>query len=67
MVVFTSSRESRDVNRAFDLGASSYVVKPSGFESLLETVRQVWTYWLITNVPPDARVPAAHAPEKVER
>src|SRR6266487_2461384 len=32
VVVFTSSSQPEDVNRAFELGANSYLVKPAGFD-----------------------------------
>ena len=37
----TSSRESVDVNRAYDLGVNSYLTKPVGFEALIEMVKNV--------------------------
>ena len=51
--VLTSSRESADVNRAYDEGANSYLVKPVSFENLVETVRALDVYWLILNEPPE--------------
>ncbi len=36
VVVLTSSRESPDVNRAYELGVSSYLVKPVDMASLVE-------------------------------
>ena len=53
VVVLTSSRESVDVNRAYDLGANSYLTKPVGFDALLEMVRSVNLYWLILNEQPE--------------
>jgi CheY-like chemotaxis protein len=53
VVVLTSSKEARDVNRAYDLGANSYLVKPVGFDSLLELVKSLEVYWLILNQKPD--------------
>jgi CheY-like chemotaxis protein len=53
VVVLTSSRESVDVNRAYDLGVNSYLTKPVGFEALLEMVKRVNLYWLILNEPPE--------------
>ena len=34
VVIFTSSELPEDVNRAFDLGANSYLVKPHDFRTL---------------------------------
>ncbi|RMF85886.1 MAG: response regulator [Nitrospinota bacterium] len=53
VVVLTSSSESIDVNRAYDLGANSYLVKPVRFEDLLQMVRSLHFYWLILNTPPE--------------
>ncbi len=52
VVVLTSSRENADVNRAYDLGANSYLVKPVAFNNLLEMVRSLNEYWLILNEKP---------------
>jgi CheY-like chemotaxis protein len=53
VVVLTSSNQSPDINRAYDLGANSYLVKPAGFDSLLELVKSLDVYWLILNEKPD--------------
>jgi CheY-like chemotaxis protein len=39
VVVLTSSNHEADVKRAYDLGARSYLVKPVGFEALVELVK----------------------------
>ena len=39
VVVLTSSNHDADIKRAYDLGAKSYLVKPVGFEALVELVR----------------------------
>ena len=44
-VVLSSSRQMTDINRAYDLGANSYVIKPSsgkGYEEIAEKVRSYW-------------------------
>lgn len=56
VVVLTSSRESSDINRAYDLGANSYLVKPVGFDSLLELVKSLEVYWMMLNQNPDVLV-----------
>lgn len=56
VVVLTSSKEVADVNRAYDLGANSYLVKPVSFSSLLELVKSLEVYWLILNQKPDIPV-----------
>jgi CheY-like chemotaxis protein len=52
VVVLTGSRETPDVNRALDLGANSYLVKPVRFEALEEMVRTLRLYWLTFNERP---------------
>lgn len=49
VVVLTSSRQSADVGRAYDLGANSYLVKPVGSDALVEMVRALNLYWLVLN------------------
>jgi CheY-like chemotaxis protein len=55
VVVLTSSRESVDVNRAYDIGVNSYLTKPVGFEALLEMVKSINLYWLVLNEHPEIR------------
>ncbi len=53
VVVLTSSAESRDINRAYDLGANSYLVKPVDFDALLQLVKGLGLYWLVLNAGPE--------------
>ena len=53
IVVLTSSRESSDVNRAYDLGANSYLVKPVAFDTLTDLVRILQGYWVGWNEKPE--------------
>ena len=53
VVVFTCSDPPDDVNRAYHLGAISYLVKPSGFSELQETVKSLENYWGRLNLCPD--------------
>jgi len=55
VVVLTSSNQSPDINKAFDLGANSYIVKPGGFDSLVEMVKNLNLYWLILNEKPQLK------------
>ena len=49
VIILTSSRESVDLRRAYDLGANSYLVKPARSEDLLRMVEQIHAYWLGLN------------------
>ncbi len=52
VVVFTSSREDRDVIESYEYGANAYLVKPVEFEKYREMVQQVGTFWLQINEAP---------------
>jgi len=45
VVVLTSSEQIRDVNRAYSLGANSFMVKPTDFENLVALVQLLDQYW----------------------
>lgn len=49
VVVLTSSEDSADIARAYDLGANSYLVKPVDFDGLLDLVRTAGLYWMVMN------------------
>ena len=53
VVVFSTSSTSTDVDRAYDLHASSFVTKPTAFEHYLDAVRAFREFWLRV-----ARLPA---------
>lgn len=52
VVVLTSSSETTDVDRAYDLGANSYLVKPVDSDALVDMLKKVELYWLLTNQCP---------------
>jgi|SRR5579884_52165 CheY-like chemotaxis protein len=49
VVVLTSSRHGADINRAYDLGANSYLVKPDTGTQLDQLASEFRTYWLRLN------------------
>ena len=52
VIVLSSSKEDRDVERCYEMGVNSYVVKPVDFDRFTETVQRIGTYWLQTNEGP---------------
>jgi CheY-like chemotaxis protein len=53
VVMLTSSKHSTDVNRAYDLGANSYLAKPETLSGLDDLASQFQAYWLSLNQPPE--------------
>ena len=56
VILLTSSSQTADINRAYDLGANSFLVKPPDLDSLTQLVKTVAHYWVQTNVRPVAHV-----------
>lgn len=53
VVMLSSSREERDIIKAYTLGASGYLVKALDYEDLIKTIGSVVNFWLIQNVAPN--------------
>ena len=62
VVVLTSSAENADINRAYDLGVNSYLVKPVSPDALQEMVRTLGLYWAGLNHTPEIRRPESAPP-----
>lgn len=52
VVIFTSSREKADIDRAYDLGANAYLLKSVDHAHLVETLQRVRAFWLELNLNP---------------
>jgi len=59
IIVLTSSTQEKDINRAYDLGVNSYLVKPSDFQMLSLMIEKLQKYWLELNM-------AAEQPSRVQ-
>jgi len=51
-IVLTTSDDLLEVNRAYRLGAASFLTKPLNFTEFKDTVVAVYNYWLTMNKPP---------------
>ena len=51
IVVLTSSREARDIYQCYQLGISSYIVKPVNFDEFTDAAKVIAKYWLELNQP----------------
>lgn len=52
VIVFTGSEYSHDIERAYDLGANSYLIKPHGLDELLAAVKNIGEFWLTVSKLP---------------
>jgi CheY-like chemotaxis protein len=53
VIGLTNSYYGPDVNRAYDLGANSFLTKPGDFNQYVGAVKQVAHFWLVQNVVPE--------------
>lgn len=52
VVVLTSSNVQKDIDRAYELGANSYLVKPVEFQEMVQMVHRFEIYWAEINRTP---------------
>lgn len=52
-IIFSSSNQKADLERAYEYGANAYLVKPSDPESLQDMVKAIKHFWLTHNQLPD--------------
>jgi len=45
VVVFTTSRSGRDIDRCYELGANSYMTKPGNLAQFFSAVRSLENFW----------------------
>jgi len=58
VIVLTSSEELRDVNRAYSLGANSFLVKRMDFEDSTQLFRTIHEFWIRASKRPQLFRPA---------
>ena len=65
VVVLTSSDQIRDINRAYQMGANSFLVKPVDFAHFVEVTQALKGYWIwMSKEPQIARSPRLIKTEK---
>ncbi len=52
VVMLTSSRQEKDLVRTYDLGVNAYVVKPVDLDSFIQAIKQLGSFWVVTNELP---------------
>jgi CheY-like chemotaxis protein len=60
VIMLTASPRAEDVNRAYRMGANSYVVKPVGASGLTAILASLATHWFQHSQVPDLNCPAAY-------
>jgi two-component system response regulator len=51
IIILTSSAQDQDIFKGFDPKLCLYVVKPSGFQALVEMAKQIHSFWETFNSP----------------
>lgn len=55
VVILTTSSDEKDVEKCYELGASTYIQKPVSFTGLTEAVRTMKDYWFgVAILPPNS-------------
>ena len=60
-IIFTTSSDLSDLNKAYALGANAFVMKPSTVQQLKAMIASLESFWVRYNVAPDVLLPASHA------
>lgn len=48
VIVFTTTKSEHEINRCYELGANTYIVKPVSFDKLIKVMEDLREYWLNT-------------------
>ena len=53
VIILTTSQDKEDIANTYDSGASSFIIKPRDFETLLKLIQSINRYWFeIVRLPP---------------
>jgi two-component system response regulator len=52
VVIFTHSKEDRNIIDGYKLGANSFLVKRHDFDEFTKAIQAIGIYWLVMNRPP---------------
>jgi CheY-like chemotaxis protein len=48
VVILTTSNATEDIQKTYDLGANSFIIKPRNFETLVQSLQTLVKYWFDT-------------------
>ncbi len=54
VVVLTTTDESQEIKRCYELGCNVYITKPVNYESFANAIRQLGLFFSVIQVPPAA-------------
>jgi len=54
VVVLTTTDDSQEIKRCYELGCNVYITKPVNYESFANAIRQLGLFFSVIQVPPDA-------------
>jgi DNA-binding NarL/FixJ family response regulator len=54
VVVLTTTDDSREIQRCYDLGANAYVTKPVNYDGFANAIRQLGLFFSVIQVPETA-------------
>ncbi|WP_336516808.1 response regulator [Pollutibacter soli] len=52
VIIFTTTKSDNEVRKCYELGANTYVVKPTSFDGLITVLSEIRSYWLKTATVP---------------
>lgn len=48
VIVYTTTKNELEIKKCYELGANTYIVKPTRFDALLKVVEDIRSYWFST-------------------
>lgn len=52
VVIFTTSKSTRDINSTYNMGANSFIIKPVTYDGLIQVMNVLAEYWSeVTELP----------------
>ena len=53
VIIMSTSKSEADIAATYDLGVNSYVIKPSNFQTLVSSIKNLCAFWLQTTSLPN--------------
>ena len=48
VIIFTTTKSETEIRYCYELGANTYIVKPTSFDGLLKVLDEIRSYWMQT-------------------